>query len=292
MDVSTGQNSINVTSGSHTISAPLALLANTTITVTPSGSILTLSDLQTSTVNLTTAGAGEVLVNNVRASALDISSGSVGVIPGGTSASASVLSSLTIASGAKLDLANNSLIVHGGSLSTVDGLVESELITSSTAAGTNDTALAVVMNSGGSSGTSFTTFEGQSVSSTDVLVKYTYFGDALLTGSVTALDYAQIDNGYNEDQAYLAQNPGGTALPATGWYNGDFNYDGSINGDDYTLIDNAYNSQGSVSLAGVSAGPAEMIASDTAQIATVPEPASLMMVVFGGSALLARRRSR
>jgi hypothetical protein len=148
------------------------------------------------------------------------------------------------------------------------------------------------MNSGGSSGTSFATFEGQSVSSTDLLVKYTYYGDALLTGSVTALDYTQIDNGYNEDQSYLEQNPGGTALPATGWYNGDFNYDGTINGDDYTLIDNAFNSQGSVSLAGVSAGPAEMIASDTAQIATVPEPTSLMMVVIGGSALLARRRSR
>jgi hypothetical protein len=66
------------------------------------------------------------------------------------------------------------------------------------------------------------------------------------------------------DQAYYAQNPGGTAPALTGWYNGDFNYDGVINGDDYTMIDNAYNSQGSVSFAVL---PATVIANNAAQVA-------------------------
>ena len=120
---------------------------------------------------------------------------------------------------------------------------------------------------------------------TDVLMKYTYAGDADLSGTVTATDYMLIDNGFNS---------GGTL---TGWRNGDFNYDGVINGDDYTLIDNAFNTQGTTSFAGISAGPAEMIASNTDQIAgasssAVPEPTTLSVVGIGAASLLMRRRRR
>ena len=100
-------------------------------------------------------------------------------------------------------------------------------------------------------------FDGQAVTNTDVLVKYTYYGDALLTGSVTAADYLQIDNAFDYNSAH-------PSTPLTGWNNGDFNYDGAVNGDDYTLIDNAYNSQGSISFAAL---PANQIANNTAQIA-------------------------
>jgi hypothetical protein len=149
-----------------------------------------------------------------------------------------------------------------------------------------------VINDTNQSGTLSTTplmstFDGVPVADGDILVKYTYYGDATLTGSVTSADYLQIDNGYNS----------GGALK--GWYNGDFNYDGVINGDDYTLIDNAYNSQGLATFAGVSAGPAEMIASDTDQIAPgavaspeVPEPGTLSLIGLGAAGLLARRRRR
>jgi hypothetical protein len=90
-----------------------------------------------------------------------------------------------------------------------------------------------------------------------------------------------IDNGFN--------------LGLTGWQNGDFNYDGAVNGDDYTLIDNAYNTQGSTTYAAVSAGPTEMIATDTAQIAAssstaVPEPTSLTLASVLTCGLLVRRR--
>jgi hypothetical protein len=112
-------------------------------------------------------------------------------------------------------------------------------------------ALAVVVNDANqtpdgslSGATIFTTFDGQSVNDGDVLVKYTFVGDANLDGVVDAADYEQIDNGFNSQ---------GTATALSGWFNGDFNYDGVINGDDYTLIDNAFNSQGSVSFANDSA---------------------------------------
>jgi hypothetical protein len=79
------------------------------------------------------------------------------------------------------------------------------------------------------------------VTTTDVLIKFTYYGDTNLDGSVTAQDYLAIDNAFS----YNAANP---TTPLTGWNNGDFNYDGVINGDDYTLIDNAFNSQSTVPL--------------------------------------------
>jgi hypothetical protein len=107
----------------------------------------------------------------------------------------------------------------------------------------------VELNSNGSSAL-VSTFDGQSVGSADVLVKYTYFGDANLDGTVNATDYIAIDNGFNSS--------------GNSWVNGDFNYDGVVNGDDYSLIDNAYNTQGGVSLA---ATPANKIATDTAAAA-------------------------
>jgi hypothetical protein len=64
-----------------------------------------------------------------------------------------------------------------------------------------------------------------------------------------------------------------------------------VNGDDYILIDNAFNTEGSVSYAAQSAGPTEMIASDTAQVATaVPEPGILTLMGVGAMGLLRRRK--
>ena len=74
------------------------------------------------------------------------------------------------------------------------------------------------------------TFNGQSVSNSDVLVKYTYFGDVNFDGSIDGLDYIFIDNGML----------GGL----TGWANGDVNYDGAVDGLDYIFIDNAFLTNG------------------------------------------------
>jgi T5SS/PEP-CTERM-associated repeat protein/autotransporter-associated beta strand protein len=215
------------------------------------------------------------------------------------------LSGLTIAGSASgwkgvVDLSNNDLIVHSGaSGEAVAATIASQVasgrgtngawtgtgITSSAAAASpSNMALAVVLNdtdqTGSLSGTplvvsgsmfnsGLSTFDGQTVNDGDVLVKYTYYGDALLNGSVSAGDYIQIDNGLEKD--------------LTGWYNGDFNYDGIINGDDYTLIDNAYNSQGIISVTSPVSAPTEMIA-------VVPEPGSLGPLAAAAAGFIARRR--
>jgi hypothetical protein len=289
LNVSTGQASINVSAGSPIISAPLSLLAATTITVTPAASTLTLSSLQTSSVSLTTAGAGTVSVNDLRLSSLNIASGTVSVIAGGTTASTSVLSSLNISSGGTLNLNNNALIVHNGSLSAITALLNSGYaagtwkgtgITSSDAGGID--TLGVLLNSNGTGGTLCSTFEGQTASLNDVLVKYTYYGDTNLDGKVDGTDYTRID------YAYL-NNENSNAAPLTGWYNGDFNYDGFINGSDYTLMDNAFNTQGSQFTSEI-AGPDVTVAAQIAGVSAVPEPAITGFFPGCVIALLGRRR--
>jgi hypothetical protein len=140
-----------------------------------------------------------------------------------------------------------------------NGLVTSQ--TQASGAGSL-TTLAVAANSD----LGKTTFGGESVGNSDVLVMYTYAGDANLTGSIDGDDYFRIDNGFSSR--------------ATGYANGDFNYDGVINADDYFLIDRDYSEQrapfGSAApLGGVS---------------TVPEPISAGLLAFAAMAIPQRRR--
>ncbi|CAN5562542.1 hypothetical protein BH09PLA1_BH09PLA1_00960 [soil metagenome] len=72
-------------------------------------------------------------------------------------------------------------------------------------------------------------FGGFVVNPSDVVVKYTYYGDTDFNGHVNFDDYARIDSGFNNH--------------LSGWVNGDFDYNGSINFDDYALIDLAFNTQ-------------------------------------------------
>jgi hypothetical protein len=76
----------------------------------------------------------------------------------------------------------------------------------------------------GITGSQTAMWQGKSVDSTTVLIKYTYAGDANLDGTINADDYAIID--------LYSLTPG-----SSGFNRGDFNYDGSINADDYALID-------------------------------------------------------
>ena len=58
------------------------------------------------------------------------------------------------------------------------------------------------------------------MSGTDILVMYTYGGDANLDGKINVDDYIRSTAASPPD--------------LTGWSNGDFNYDGKVNIDDYT----------------------------------------------------------
>jgi hypothetical protein len=200
------------------------------------------------------------------------------------------LGGLTMDPTATINVQTNDLIIQGNtSLAVITaaagrgfngGSWNGSGISSSIAAADSKhlTAVGVIENStdgvnpiyGGSLGT----FDGVNPNATDILVRYTYYGDANLDGQVDGSDYTLIDAGFNSR---------GTL---TGWYHGDFNYDGKIDGSDYSLIDNAFNTQQG-NLVSAPGTPAALFAGGSS---AVPEPTSLSLLALGAVAMLRRKR--
>jgi len=185
----------------------------------------------------------------------------------------------------RLDVSDNKLIVTatpigsatGGVYDGVNGLVQSGrnggtwdgsgIVTSQSDAALNRQYTSLAVATAAQAGKN--SFGGISVSASEVLVMYTWTGDANLDGRVDADDYFQIDSNYNK--------PAGS-----GWFNGDFNYDGKVNGDDYFLIDNAFAHQNAV----FSGAPVPLGAT------AVPEPAVLPALALMALSWRRRRTKR
>jgi autotransporter-associated beta strand protein len=215
--------------------------------------------------------------------ALNLMSGAVATLMSdGTGTKVVKTASVSIIGTANLDLGDNKLITatsagtaNGGLYGGVQGLVQSASnggawdgpgITTSmpqAVAGLTSLGIATAEQAGYAGGT----FGGVPVSASDVLIMYTYAGDANLDGFISGDDYAAID--FN------------IAVPGSdGWYNGDFNYDGIISGDDYAAIDFNIVAQGAPFATSTSVGG----------VNAVPEPAGTLALLAGCLAL--RRRAR
>jgi autotransporter-associated beta strand protein len=209
-----------------------------------------------------------------------------------------------------LDLGGNDAVVHNATaaaaattLATLSSQIRSAFfnnggtpwggtgITDSAAAADPQhlTTIGVIINDNGSGTPLYGSmgadglFDGLDATTTDVLMKHTFFGDTDLSGSVGASDYTRSDKGY--------------ALHLTGFFNGDFNGDGTINAADFSLQDASYLNQatdgGPLSAVALSAGP---LASPGFEVATdgggaaVPEPSAVAVLALAATALLTRRR--
>jgi hypothetical protein len=214
--------------------------------------------------------------------AVCIAGGTLDITVAASHGKLNTIHSLTLSGNGDLDLANTDLDLQTGSLADITVEIRSGCAAGtwtgtgiSSAAAASDTAhltaLGVIQNGStyGSAAGSLGTFDGINPAPTDILVKYTYYGDANLDGQVDGSDYTKIDNGFNNH--------------LTGWANGDFNYDGIVDGSDYTLIDNAFNNQ-AASLAAVT--------SQISATGTVPEPAGVGILAVLGFALARRKRQR
>jgi hypothetical protein len=294
LSVASGNALVNVISGTQEINLPLTIASPTVFSVA-SGATLKISDPITINAgqSLTKTGTGTV---TYQSTITVLSGGSIGfsapsqvtslALVGSASAVLSnhganpenllQLDSLSTDTTSTVDVTNNAMILHGGplvstsvQLSSVETAIKNHSVISSTAAGDTRhlTTLGYMQSNGGM-------FDGVNTTTNDVLLKYTYFGDADLNGTINGADYAQIDSGYG---AHLS-----------GWSHGDFNNDGVIDGTDFALIDNAFNQ-----IAATGATPLALVsnqASFSSSSSAVPEPTTLGLLGVGALSLLGRRR--
>jgi regulation of enolase protein 1 (concanavalin A-like superfamily) len=166
----------------------------------------------------------------------------------------------------QVDLGDNDAIIHSATpaladqtLAQITGYIRSGYglggasnwtyggLVSSLAAADPTMALGVMLNRNAQGKPIYTTFDGVPVTATDVLVKYTKFGDANLDGTVNAADAALL--------------AAGEASHATGWYHGDFNYDGTVDSADAAIFNAAKSSATAASQVVTLAAPAALFSS-------------------------------
>jgi hypothetical protein len=255
-----GNVSLVVSSGSHTISAPLVLAQNAAVNVA-SGAAVTVSDLAAGTVGLTKTGDGTLEVNRVNGNDLAVNAGTVRLSSGGGT---SQVASLAVAAGARLDVNDNTIVVQDGDVSAITALVASGSASNWSGPGINSSAAAA------ESGRAL----GIGVDGDDVRVQFTWGGDATLDGSVTIADLGVLAANWQAADRF--------------WYHGDFNYDGSVNIADLGIL--AGNWQKGTSGGGMSFEEA-LAMFDVFEGVVVPEPAAAGLLGLGALLLGRRRRA-
>jgi hypothetical protein len=178
-----------------------------------------------------------------------------------------------MSNGAALDLTGGKLVIdYSGSspLSSIVGQIATAYasgnwtgagITSTNAAAASTTSHKTALGYAEASQLGVSTFAGQSVDSTAVLIRYTATGDSNLDGTVDLTDFT-----------YLAANFNGSTK---NWLQGDYNYDGSVDLTDFSMLASNFNYT-----------PATTIG------VFVPEPAALSILPLGGLLLRRRRQFR
>jgi hypothetical protein len=277
--------------GSHTVSAPVVLNSNTTVSVAQAADTLTISSLNANQKNVTKNGAGTVAVgSHIETPALSVNGGKLKMASNGTFSRVIQANSLNLAAGATIDLTENKLITNtalgtftAGAYTGVQGMVaraydfgswdQPGLMTSEPNAGPLVGTTTIGVSDGASvlflAPTETGTFAGHTVTGASTIAVYTYAGDVNFDGLVDASDYGIIDNYF--------QFPG-----TTGYANGDFNYDGVIDAGDYGIIDNTFQLQGA---------PIPM-SSGIAGVSAVPEPASAAGLLIASLGMALRRQRR
>jgi autotransporter-associated beta strand protein len=230
-------------------------------------------------------GGGALVVNHVRTGSLSIATGGTLAIPfNGGSLATSVVKNLLIAGDAtptaKLELNNNDLVIDYDGASPIatvtaqivagrnGGSWNGNGIASDTAGTDQSKGLGVADNAD----LHYTSFSGQTVDDSSVLVKFTYLGDSDVNGQVDVNDLGKLATSWQQ---------------AGTWINGDFDYNGTIDVNDLGLL--ATNWQAGV---GNPLGPSLEQALNSLGLpnVSVPEPFGVGSVLLGAWWLKRPRR--
>jgi autotransporter-associated beta strand protein len=242
----------------------------------------------------TTVSAGTLIVANgdaLAGGAVDIAD--VALVTAQASLPKAVtVTTLNTTSPGQFDMTNNSMVIRFMAVEQVRGLIQSAFnaghwngaggLNSSTAAADASSTTAIGYGTAGFLNKS--SFKGVSpLNTTDVLVKYTYYGDNDLSGATNLDDFTLFLGGY--------QNSGTT------WAQGDYDYSGLVTLDDFTLFLKGYQQQGAPlselealinSVPMTSAERAAMLAA----VQAVPEPGAVTALLVSAAGVMARRRRR
>jgi hypothetical protein len=243
--------------------------------------------ITTSTGSSVVESSASVTADLLRENSLTLSGGFT-VRPNGTSAATSRLNHLNIDGGAgawfgKFELNDNALVVDYAATETsplptianqikfgyADGAWTGNGISSSSAAAAAASAHKTAIGYVEASSLGLSSFAGQGVDATAVLVRYTLAGDSNLDHVVDLTDFA-----------FLAANFNGTNRR---WLQGDYNYDGSVDLTDFTLLASNFNQ----ALPAGGGGPRLPATIGS----TVPEPA-MNLIAFGLTSLINCRKRR
>lgn len=247
LEVASGSAAINLISGSHKINLPLDIVSDTNITIA-GGSTLTIGNPMTIKANKTVTKSGDLVIQ----APLIIETGGSLVLGAGAS---SVFGAPSLASNAKIDVQNRSLKIDYRGQASPAATIRSQL-----QSGYSNGA----WNGGGINTSSATSTTGlgwrDNAPTSSIDIKYVYYGDANLDGTVNSTDF----------NAFVA----GYGATSTGvWSGGDFDYDGKVNTLDFNRL----------------AGNFGQTLAAPALGSVVPEPTTLSIVLLGGIAMRRRR---
>jgi hypothetical protein len=252
LEVSTGSAAIDLISGSHKINLPLDFVSDTNINVA-SGQTLTIGNPATIKANKTVIKNGNVVIQ----APLTIETGGSLVIGPGA---ASLFGAPSLATGAKINVQNHSMTIDYRGQATPAATIKSQLKD-----GYNNGA----WNGDGINTTSGTAITGlgwrDNAGTSSIDIKYTYYGDADLSGTVSSTDFNALVAGYG-------------ATTGAVWAQGDFNYDGKVNTKDFNYLAGNFGQTIPAALPGSGLG------------AVVPEPATAGFLMTAAVAVMIRRR--
>jgi autotransporter-associated beta strand protein len=252
-------NKLRSVSGINSWSGPVTFTGGSADITVDAGS-LDLMGGATATTAVSKSGAGLLRVTNVRTKSLTVLGGTLAILPGGDVDGTSRATSLTVSTGAKLDVADHVLVIDYASASpvqTIRGYVSGGRLVGNGAVGFAEASKLL-----GLSGSQTATYEGVLVDATSLIIRPCIAGDANLDGRADFADLALLAQSYN-------------GATGTTWLQGDFNYDGRTDFLDLAILAQHYNTSAPAPATGVPDGP---FADDvTRAFAQVPEPGTAGM---------------